>query len=75
MALWMILSDMAIILSIPKGPTRWRRNLEPLTWECMGKIRLKISAPLPLRQTYRLIPLSAESISLDSPFKLDFKNF
>jgi hypothetical protein len=42
---------------------------ESLTWECIGKIRWKISAPLPLRQTYRLIPLSAKSISLDSPFK------
>jgi hypothetical protein len=31
--------------------------------------QLKISAPLPFRQTYRLIPLSAKSISLDSLFK------
>ncbi len=29
----------------------------PLTWDYMGKIRWKISVPLPLRQTYRLIPL------------------
>jgi hypothetical protein len=29
----------------------------------------KISAPLPLRETYRLIPFSVISISLDSPFK------
>jgi hypothetical protein len=36
-----------------------------------GVNQLKISAPLPLRQTYWLIPvpLSAKSISLDSPFK------
>jgi hypothetical protein len=34
-----------------------------------GENQLKMSAPLPLRETYRLIPLSAKSISLDSPFK------
>jgi hypothetical protein len=33
MALWMFLSDMAIILSIPKGPTRWRRSLKGLSHE------------------------------------------
>jgi hypothetical protein len=57
------LSNMAITLSVAqelKGP---------LTWECMDKIRWKISAP----QTYQLIPLSAKSISLDSPFKVENK--
>jgi hypothetical protein len=33
-----------------------------------GQNQLKISAPLPERETYRLIPLSAGQISLDSPF-------
>jgi hypothetical protein len=33
MALWMFLSDMAIILSIPKGRTRWCRNLKDLSHE------------------------------------------
>jgi hypothetical protein len=31
---------------------------------------LKILAPLPLRETYRLVPLSAEPISLDSTLKV-----
>ncbi len=26
----MFLSDIAIVLSIPKGPTRWHRNLKSL---------------------------------------------
>jgi hypothetical protein len=33
------------------------------------KDQLKISAPLPLRETYPLVPFSAKQISLDSPFK------
>ncbi len=65
-----ILSDMAIILSIPKGRTMWSGNLKGLSYERMSKNQLKISAPLPLGQTYRLIPLSVKSISLDSPFNL-----
>jgi hypothetical protein len=32
--------------------------------------QLKISAPHPMTETYRLIPLLAALISLDSPFKL-----
>jgi hypothetical protein len=35
----------------------------------METYQLKISVPLSLRETYRLIPLSAKQISLDSPFK------
>jgi hypothetical protein len=34
-----------------------------------GKNQLKISAPHPMTETYRLIPLLAALISLDSPFK------
>ncbi len=33
MALWIFIADTAIILSIPKGPTRWRRNLKGLSYE------------------------------------------
>jgi hypothetical protein len=35
----------------------------------MVKISWQISAPLPLRELYRMIPLSAKLISLDSPFE------
>jgi hypothetical protein len=34
-----------------------------------GENQLKISAPISLRETYQLTPLSAKQISLDSPFK------
>jgi hypothetical protein len=27
------MADMVIILSIPKGPTRWRKNLKGLSYE------------------------------------------
>jgi hypothetical protein len=30
MALWVFMSDMAIILLIPKDPTMWHRNLKGL---------------------------------------------
>jgi hypothetical protein len=33
-----------------------------------GQNQLKISAPHPMTETYRLIPLLAALISLDSPF-------
>ena len=36
-----------------------------------GKNQLKISAPHPMTETYRLIPLLAALISLDSPFKYE----
>ncbi len=35
-----------------------------------GQNQLKISAPIFLRETYRLTPLSAKQISLDSPFNM-----
>jgi hypothetical protein len=34
-----------------------------------GQNQLQIAAPLPLREIYRIISLSAKPISLDSPFK------
>jgi hypothetical protein len=34
-----------------------------------GQNQLQISAPLPLKEILRMIPLSAQPISLDSPFK------
>jgi hypothetical protein len=34
-----------------------------------GQNQLKISAPHPIRGTYRLVPVLAALISLDSPFK------
>jgi hypothetical protein len=33
-----------------------------------GQNQLQISAPLPLKEIFRMIPLSAQPISLDSPF-------
>jgi hypothetical protein len=33
-----------------------------------GRNQLQIPAPLPLKNIFRTIPLSAQSISLDSPF-------
>jgi hypothetical protein len=33
-----------------------------------GRIQLQIPAPLPLKNIFRMISLSAQSISLDSPF-------
>jgi hypothetical protein len=33
-----------------------------------GRNQLQIPAPLPLKNIFRMIPLSAQSISLDSPF-------
>jgi hypothetical protein len=35
-----------------------------------GRNQLQIPAPLPLKNISRLIPLSAQSISLDSPFNI-----
>jgi hypothetical protein len=43
---------------------------EPLYKRDDGKNLLKISAPLPLRGTYQMVPLPAKQISLDSPFKI-----
>jgi hypothetical protein len=44
----------------------WQNLKGPLT---MAENQLKFSAHPPLRETYRLITLSAKSISLDTPFK------
>ncbi len=35
-----------------------------------GLNRLQIPVPLPLKNIFRMIPLSAQSISLDSPFNV-----
>jgi hypothetical protein len=35
-----------------------------------GQKQLQIPAPLPLKNIFRMIPLSAQSISLDSPFHI-----
>ncbi len=35
-----------------------------------GRNQLQIPAPLPLKNIFRMIPLSAQSISLDSPFNI-----
>jgi hypothetical protein len=35
-----------------------------------GRNQLQIKAPLPLKTIFRMIPLSAQSISLDSPFNI-----
>jgi hypothetical protein len=35
-----------------------------------GRNQLQISAPLPLKNIFRMIPLSTQSISLDSPLNI-----
>ncbi len=35
-----------------------------------GRNQLQIPPPLPLKNIFRMIPLSAQSISLDSPFNM-----
>jgi hypothetical protein len=35
-----------------------------------GRNQLQIPVPLPLNSIFRMIPLSAQSISLDSPFNI-----
>ncbi len=35
-----------------------------------GQNQWQIPAPLPLKNIFRMIPLSAQSISLDSPFNI-----
>jgi hypothetical protein len=64
-----ISSDIAIILSFPKECTRWRGTLKGLSHE---SARSKSAANLSASslEIYRLIPLSAKQISMDSPFKL-----
>jgi hypothetical protein len=68
MALKIIMSSMAIILSIPNVQTMWCGSLMGLSHERGWINQLKISAPLPVKETYRLIPLLAKLISLGSPF-------
>jgi hypothetical protein len=63
------MSDMYIFLLVPEAHTRWRGNLKGLSLEREWAKRAKISAPLDIGETYRLLPLSAQSISLDSLFK------
>jgi hypothetical protein len=36
-----------------------------------GRNQLQSPAPLPLKNIFRTIPLSVQSISLDSPFNID----
>jgi hypothetical protein len=35
-----------------------------------GRNQLPIPAPLPLKNIFRIVPLSVQSISLDSPFNI-----
>ncbi len=36
-----------------------------------GRNQLQIPAPVPLKEIFRMIPLSAKPISLDSPFNVE----
>ncbi len=49
---------------------RWRWNLKGPHMRGDGRNQLQIPAPLPLKNIYQIIPLSAQSISLDSPFNI-----
>jgi hypothetical protein len=48
---------------------RWCGKLKASHMTEDWKNKLKISTPLPLRESYRFIPLSAKLISLGCPFK------
>jgi hypothetical protein len=63
------MSDIEFILSIPKACTRWRGNIKGLLDKRGGVKYAENLAPLPLREIYQMIPLSAKKILLDSPFK------
>jgi hypothetical protein len=58
-----------INVSYPKCCMRWCRYFKDLSYKGDGLNQLKISGPLPLRETHFLTPLSAKSVSLFSPFK------
>jgi hypothetical protein len=71
MTLLIFMAGMAItvyVLLIPKGLTRWKGNFRASLMRENGLNQLTISVPLPLGEIYRMIPLSAKQISLDSPF-------
>jgi hypothetical protein len=55
--------------------TRWRGNLKGLSIERGWKKSAENLGTSPLKRDYSLIPLSAKSISLDSPFKWDSLTF
>jgi hypothetical protein len=63
------MSNIAIVLSIPKGHARWCGNLKGLSHEREWVKSAENLGASPLRETYRLIPLSAKSISLVLPYK------
>jgi hypothetical protein len=58
------MSNIAIVFSIPKGHVSWCRNLKGLSHESEWLKSGENLGASPLRETYRLIPLSAKSISL-----------
>ncbi len=62
---------MEINLLHSKSCMRWRWHLKASHMRWDGQNQLQISAPLPLKEILRMIPLSAQAISVDSPFKLD----
>jgi hypothetical protein len=69
------LSDIAIIQLISEAHTRWRGNLKGLSIERGWTKSAENLGASPLKRDYSLIPLSAKSISLDSPFKWDSPTF
>jgi hypothetical protein len=70
MVLWIFMSNMVInLLTLKARPYKevpqTIKKPSPITEDRLN--RLKISAPLPLKETYPLISLSAKPISPDSP--------
>jgi hypothetical protein len=63
------MANTAIILSIPKGPARWQGNLKGLSYKRGWLKSAENFGASPFKRIYRMIPLSAKQISLDSPFK------
>jgi hypothetical protein len=64
------MADIATILLIPLAHTRQHGNLNGLSHEKEWAKSTKNLCSLSVRETYRFIPLSANSISLDSPLEL-----
>jgi hypothetical protein len=71
------MADMAIMLSIPKGPTRWRGNLKGLPYEREWLKSADNLDPSPFKGDPSNDTTFSQTISLDSPFKLwgELNNF
>jgi hypothetical protein len=70
-----LIAALAIRILIANSCTRWRWILKELSRTGDGQVFLKTSAPHYLKTNYRMILLSARSISMDSNFKKAMQRF